>query len=119
MGFKLGRERRQIRNSKNTPIFRKKLEGGVMGKANNDGSIDIDKSVPPGSPLEKKIINHETQHMKDMNSGKLSYGDDFVQFNGVMYPRKNINGKDMIIVDGVAKEAGDDGFPWERDANNV
>jgi hypothetical protein len=25
----------------------------------------------------------------------------------------------MIIVDGVAKEAGDDGFPWERDANNA
>jgi hypothetical protein len=24
----------------------------------------------------------------------------------------------MIIVDGVAKEAGDTGFPWEEDANN-
>ena len=26
--------------------------------------------------------------------------------------------KDMIIVDGVAKEAGDHDFPWEDDANN-
>jgi hypothetical protein len=24
----------------------------------------------------------------------------------------------MIIVDGVAKEAGDSDFPWENDANN-
>ena len=30
---------------------------------------------------------------------------------------KTINGKDMIIVDGVAKEAGDGNFPWEKDAN--
>ena len=45
--------------------------------------------------------------------------DDFVKFDVVTYPRVTINGKDMIIVDGVAKEAGDDGFPWERDANNV
>ena len=39
-------------------------------------------------------------------------------WNGNNYPRQTINGKDMIIVDGVAKEAGDGGFPWEDDANN-
>jgi hypothetical protein len=54
-----------------------------------------------------------------MKIGKLAYSDDFVKFDGVTYPRVTINGRDMIIVDGVAKEAGDDGFPWERDANNV
>ena len=58
------------------------------------------------------------RHATDMRTGKLSYGDDFVKFNGVTYPRKTINGKDMIIVDGVAKEAGSDDFPWEHDANN-
>ena len=58
------------------------------------------------------------RHSTDMRIGKLSYGDDFVQFNGVTYPRKTINGKDMIIVDGVAKEAGSHDFPWENDANN-
>ena len=49
---------------------------------------------------------------------KLAYGDDFVKYNGVTYPRMTIDGKDMIIIDGVAKEAGDGNFPWEDDANN-
>ena len=34
MAFKLGSEKRQVRNAKNTPIFRKKLEAGVLGEAN-------------------------------------------------------------------------------------
>ncbi len=114
MGFKLGRESRQIRNSKNTPIFRKKLEDGVMGKANNDGSIDIDKSVKPGSALEKRVINHETQHMKDMQSGKLSYGDDYVRYNETTYPRKN--GK--IKYNGKWSEEGSMNFPWEKKARD-
>ena len=114
MGFKLGKERRQIRNSKNTPIFRKKLEGGVMGKANNDGSIDIDKSVKPGSALEKRVINHEMQHMKDMESGKLSYGDDYVRYDGKTYHRKD--GK--IKYNGKWHEEGSMSFPWEKRARN-
>ena len=41
MAFKLGKEKRQIRNSKNTPIFRKNLKGGTLAEANMDGSIVI------------------------------------------------------------------------------
>ena len=41
MGFKLGKEKRQIRDSKNTPIFRKNLDKGVLGEANMDGSISL------------------------------------------------------------------------------
>ena len=67
---------------------------------------------------EKEVINHEMRHSTDMKTGKLSYGDNFVKYNGETYLRKTINGKDMIIVDGVAKEAGDSDFPWENDANN-
>ena len=37
MSFKLGSESRKIRNSSNTPIFRKKLEDGVVAEANMDG----------------------------------------------------------------------------------
>ena len=79
---------------------------------------NISNEIEPGSPIEKQVINHEMRHSTDMKIGKLAYGDDFVQWNGNIYPRKTINGKDMIIVDGVAKEAGDGGFPWEKEANN-
>ena len=65
MAYKLGKERRQIRNSNNTPIFRKKLGKGILGEANNDGSIFVDSSVKPGSKQYKKIIAHEKQHIKD------------------------------------------------------
>jgi len=101
-----------------TPIIRKPLEPGVMGEANMDGSIYISDQIQPGSDIERQVVNHEMRHSTDMKTGKLEYGDDYVKWNGNTYPRQTINGKDMIIVDGVAKEAGDGGFPWEREANN-
>ncbi len=101
-----------------TPVIRKPLGEGIMGEANMDGSIFINEKIVPGSAEEKEVINHEMRHATDMRIGKLAYGDNFVKYNGMTYPRVTINGKDMIIVDGVAKEAGDHDFPWENDANN-
>ena len=100
-----------------TPIIRKELGEGIMGEANMDGSIYINKDIVPGSKEEKQVINHEMRHATDMKIGKLAYSDDFVKWNGNTYPRRTINGKDMIIVDGVAKEAGTHDFPWEEEAN--
>lgn len=137
MGFKLGKGKRpsmyggtirsKMRFSQEagsdasvpgTPVIRKKLEGGVLGEANMDGSIYISENIVPGSKEEAQVINHEMRHATDMKIGKLAYGDDFVKWNGNIYPRQTINGKDMIIVDGVAKEAGTHDFPWEEEANN-
>ena len=101
-----------------TPVIRKDLEPGVMGEANMDGSIYISSDIEPGSEVERQVINHEMRHSTDMRIGKLAYGDNFVQWNGNTYPRMDINRKDMIIIDGVAKEAGDGDFPWEKEANN-
>ena len=100
-----------------TPVIRKPLAEGVLGEANMDGSIYISDKIIPGSKEEKQVLNHEMRHATDMKLGKLAYSDDFVKWNGNTYPRKTINGKDMIIVDGVAKEAGTHDFPWEEDAN--
>ena len=47
-----------------------------------------------------------------------AYSDNDVTYNGEVFPRETINGKDMIKVDGKWKEAGDTGFPWEKEANN-
>ena len=101
-----------------TPVIRKPLGKGIMGEANMDGSIFINENIVPGSAEEKEVVNHEMRHATDMRIGKLASGDNFVKYNGMTYPRVTINGKDMIIVDGVAKEAGDHDFPWENDANN-
>ena len=101
-----------------TPVVRKDLGADVLGEANMDGSIYISNNIQPGSKIERQVINHEMRHSTDMKTGKLEYGDDYVKYNGETFLRKTIDGKDMIIVDGVAKEAGDDGFPWEKEANN-
>ena len=112
MGFKLGREKRQIRNSKDTPIFKRNLEPGVLGEANMDGSIFVDHSVDLSSKKGKKIVAHEMQHIKDMKSGKASYGDNYVRWKGKTYKRKD--GK--IWMDGKPYDEGWKGFPWEKAA---
>ena len=137
MGFKLGSERgnyavsgeikTKMRFGKEaggdasipgTPIIRKPLEEGVLGEANMDGSIYISDKIIPGSEEERQVINHEMRHATDMKVGKLEYGDDYVKYNGDMFPRRTIEGRDMINIYGEWKEAGDTGFPWEDDANN-
>ena len=133
MGFKLGRQREAIAHQGNlkkklsfiaddasipgNPVIRKKLDEGILGEANMDGSIFISDKIQPNSPMEKQVLLHEMRHATDMKLGKLSYGDDFVKYDGVTYPRETINGKDMIKVDGQWKEAGEDNFTWEKQAN--
>ena len=133
MGFKLGKQKEAIAHQGNlkkklsfkandasipgNPVIRKKLDEGILGEANMDGSIFISDKVQPNSPMEKQVLLHEMRHATDMKLGKLSYGDDFVKYDGVTYPRETINGKDMIKVDGQWKEAGEDNFPWEKQAN--
>ena len=101
-----------------TPVIRKPLAEGILGEANMDGSIYISDKIIPGSMEERQVINHEMRHATDMKLGKLAYTDDYIMYNGEKFQRTTIDGKDMIIVDGVAKEAGSEGFPWESDANN-
>ena len=132
MGFKLGRARQPIAKAgvvdkklsfksdeasiPGNPVVRKKLDEGILGEANMDGSIFISDKIQPGSPEENQVLIHEMRHATDMKLGKLAYNDDSVYYDGVTYPRETRNGKDMIKVDGKWKEAGDD-FPWERTAN--
>ena len=101
-----------------TPVIKMPLAEGVMGEANMDGSIYVNENIISGSAEERQVVNHEMRHATDMKLGKLAYSDDDVTYNGEVFPRETINGKDMIKVDGEWKEAGDTGFPWENDANN-
>ena len=115
MGFKLGKETRRARNSKDTPIFRKTLDKGILGEANMDGSVYIDKSVKPGSAQDKKIIAHEGVHAKEIASGKIEYGDDYVRDGNSTFHRKD--GK--IKYNGKWHEEGSDVFPWEKRAKKA
>ena len=112
MGFKLGSEKRGIKSSENTPIFRKKLGRGILGEANKDGSIFIDKSIPPNSKLYNDVVKHEKNHARDMKSGKLDYSDKWIRYKGKTYHRKD--GK--IKYNGKWTQEGDKSFPWEKDA---
>tara|TARA_R110002012_G_scaffold279981_1_gene468429 strand:+ start:157 stop:591 length:435 start_codon:yes stop_codon:yes gene_type:complete len=101
-----------------TPIIRVPLEEGVMGEANMDGSIYVNENIIPGSYEDRQVIAHEMRHATDIKTGKLSYADDHIMYNGERFERETIDGVDSIMVDGEWKEAGHTGFPWENDANN-
>ena len=101
-----------------TPVIRVPLEPDVLGEANMDGSIYVNELIQPGSFEDRQVINHEMRHATDIKIGKLEYTDNYIKYNGETFERKDINGVDSILVDGKWKEAGDDGFPWESDANN-
>ena len=111
----MGKERRKIRTPKNTKIVRKDLDPGILGEANMDGSIYIDKDVPKGSALEKRVIRHEGVHAKEMKQGKIAYGDDYVRDGNKTYHRKD--GK--IKYNGKWYEEGSNVFPWEKRAKKA
>ena len=129
MGFKLGTERGleatngEIRTKMRfgqqaggdasvpgTPVIRTKLEPGVVGEANMDGSIFISDKVEPESKQEEHVLMHEMVHQTDMKLGKLAYDDNFIKWNGEIYDRKN--GK--IFYNNEWYPEGSKDFPWEK-----
>ena len=101
-----------------TPVIRKRLEPGVLGEANMDGTIYVSDQLDPNSFEMRQVINHEMKHATNMKIGKEGYTDDYVLYNGDKFPRETRNGKDMILIDGQWREAGWEGFPWEINADN-
>tara|TARA_R110001606_G_scaffold355904_1_gene507002 strand:+ start:127 stop:495 length:369 start_codon:yes stop_codon:yes gene_type:complete len=121
MGFKLGSQKRKIKDKNffgrkqdasvpGTPVFRKALDGGILGEANKDGSIFISDKIEPGSPLEEQTLVHEMKHITDMKTNKLGYGDDYIKWEGQTFPRKD--GK--IKYYGKWVPEGSKEFPWEK-----
>jgi hypothetical protein len=126
MAFKLGSSRRPILDKgqvkskmsfkqddssiPGTPVLRKNLEGGIMGEANNDGSIFISDKLVPGSMEEQHVLMHEMVHQTDMKIGKLAYNDNYIKWNGRVYERKN----GMINYNGEMLPEGSKEFPWEQ-----
>ena len=85
----------------NTPIYHVDMEDGVMGKANNNLTIIINKDVP----AEKidDVIKHEMVHIDQMKRGDLDYDDENVYWKGKTYPRSKM-------------DEGAKNLPWEDEA---
>ena len=97
------------------PVIRKELDKGIMGEANNDGSMFISDQIVPGSDKEKEVLMHEMVHLTDMKLGKLAYNDDYIKWDGNIYERKN----GMINYEGQMMPEGDKSFPWGKNALGI
>ena len=85
----------------NTPIYHVDMEDGVLGKANNNGTIIINKDVSPAKMHE--VIAHERVHINQMKRGDLDYDDKNVYWKGKIIPRSSIR-------------EGASHLPWEAEA---
>ena len=69
----------------NTPIYQIDTDEGIMGQANKNGSIVVDKNL---GPLEQEdVVRHEKVHLDQMERGDLDYDDEFVYWKGKKMPR--------------------------------
>ncbi len=98
MAFKLNNPPYKIDN---TPIYQVDMEDGVMGKANNNGTIIINKDVPINKIQD--VINHEKVHIDQMKRGDLNYDDKYVYWKGKKYSRAQM-------------QEGAENLPWEAEA---
>lgn len=85
----------------NTPIYNVNMEDGVMGKANNNGSIILNKDLDPSQC--EKVIAHEKIHLEQMKRGDLDYDDKYVYWKGKKYSRAQM-------------KEGAKNLPWEAEA---
>ena len=83
------------------PIRKIDMEDGVLGKANRDGTIDINKDIKDPQQ-EKEVIEHEKLHLDQMERGDLDYDDKNVYWKGKTYPRSKM-------------EEGAKNLPWEKE----
>jgi hypothetical protein len=87
----------------NTPIYQVDMEDGVLGKANNNGTIIINDKVSPAKMSD--VIAHEMVHIDQMKRGDLDYDDKNVYWKGKVIPRSSI-------------KEGAKNLPWEKEAYN-
>ena len=87
----------------NTPIYNVNMEDGVMGKANKNGTILVNKYLSPAKA--KEVIKHEMVHVDQIKRGDLDYDDNNVYWKGKKYSRKSM-------------KEGAKNLPWEKEAYN-
>lgn len=86
----------------NTPIYHVDMEDGVLGKANNNGSITLNNKLKDPEQIDD-VIDHEKVHLDQMKRGDLDYDDDNVYWKGKKYSRASM-------------KEGAKNLPWEKEA---
>jgi len=84
----------------NTPIYNVNMEDGVMGKANKNGTIILNKDLDASQC--NKVIAHEKVHIDQMKRGDLDYDDKYVYWKGKRYSRAQM-------------QEGAKNLPWEAE----
>jgi hypothetical protein len=90
-------------STNNTPIYSVDMDDNVLGMAQNNGSILINKNVSPLELKKSKTIEHEMVHIDQMKRGDLDYNDTTVTWKGKKYPRASM-------------KEGSKKLPWEVEA---
>ena len=86
----------------NTPIYHVDMEDGVLGKANNNGTIIINKDIKDPKQIDD-VVDHEMIHIDQMKRGDLNYDDKYVYWKGKKYSRAQM-------------KEGAKNLPWEAEA---
>jgi hypothetical protein len=90
-------------NVDNTPIYSMDMDDNVLGMAQSNGSILVNKNVSPLELQKNKTISHEMVHIDQMKRGDLDYTDTHVMWKGKEYPRATM-------------DEGNKKLPWELEA---
>jgi hypothetical protein len=90
-------------NMHNTPIYSKDMDDNILGMAQSNGTILINKNVSPIELKKNKTIEHEMVHINQIKRGDLGYDERNVYWKGKRYPRSNMN-------------EGAKNLPWEIEA---
>ena len=90
-------------NIDNTPIYSKDMDENILGMAQSNGTILVNKDVSPLDLKKNKTVEHEMIHINQMKRGDLDYDQKSVYWKGKRYPRCKMN-------------EGAKNLPWEVEA---
>jgi len=90
-------------NTDHTPVYSVDMDDNILGMAQNNGTILVNKNVSPLELAKNKTIEHEKVHIDQMKRGDLDYTDTHVIWKGKKYSRSKM-------------KEGSKKLPWEAEA---
>ena len=87
----------------NTPVYSADMDENILGMAQNNGTILVNKDVSPLELKKNKTISHEKVHIDQMKRGDLDYTESDVIWKGKKYSRATM-------------QEGSKKLPWEIEA---